>query len=239
MAEEQGLIMVPPFDILDVIAGQGTIGLEILEQCPDVQTILVPVSGGGLIAGHLVRDGRPEARGSGHRGRAGRGRQADPALAAGRPVTLEQTESMADGLLPLSVGTIPFGILSGIVRQAVLVDEAEIAEAVRYLYRKAGCRWSPPAPSPPRRSSPGESGCRDRPSRSSAAATWTPNSFNAWCNHERRSQDPRGRRRPGALPHAVLDPQGERLRRAHRPRRRASVRASQPPSRSTCSCSTS
>jgi threonine dehydratase len=143
MVEEQGLIMVPPFESLEVIAGQGTCGLEILEQCPEVQTILVPVGGGGLIAGIACATAalKPEVQVIGVEP-VGAPKLAR-ALEAGHPVKLDHTESLADGLLPLSIGTIPFGILSGIVRQSVLVDEAEIEEGLRFLYRQGGLSVEP------------------------------------------------------------------------------------------------
>jgi len=143
MVEEQGLIMVPPFESLEVIAGQGTCGLEILEQCPEVQTILVPVGGGGLIAGIASATAalKPEVQVIGVEP-VGAPKLAR-ALEAGHPVKLDHTESLADGLLPLSIGTIPFGILSGIVRQSALVDEAEIEEGLRFLYRQGGLSVEP------------------------------------------------------------------------------------------------
>jgi len=143
MVEEQGFIMVPPFESLDVIAGQGTCGLEIIEQCPEVQNILVPVGGGGLIAGIAAAAAalKPEVQIIGVEP-AGAPKLAR-ALEAGRPVKLDHTDSLADGLLPLSIGTIPFGILSGIVRQSVLVDEAEIVEALRFLYHQGGLSVEP------------------------------------------------------------------------------------------------
>ena len=108
MVEEQGLIMVPPFESLEVITGQGTCGLEIIEQCPEVQTILVPVGGGGLIAGIACATAalKPEVQVIGVEP-VGAPKLAR-ALEAGRPVKLDHTESLADGLLPLSIGTIPF-----------------------------------------------------------------------------------------------------------------------------------
>jgi threonine dehydratase len=143
MVEEQGLIMVPPFESLEVIAGQGTCGLEILEQCPEVQTILVPVGGGGLIAGIASATAalKPEVQVIGVEP-VGAPKLAR-ALEAGHPVKLDHTESLADGLLPLSIGTIPFGVLAGIVRQSVLVDEAEIEEGLRFLYRQGGLSVEP------------------------------------------------------------------------------------------------
>ena len=108
VAAEEGLVMIPPFDHPDVIAGQATVGLEIVEQLPDVATVLVPVGGGGLLSGIT--------RGLGPRKPAVEMVGVEPAgapkltaaLAAGAPVALERTESIADGLLTLSVGRPPF-----------------------------------------------------------------------------------------------------------------------------------
>jgi threonine dehydratase len=143
IAREEELALIPPFDHPDVIAGQGTIGLEILEQRPDVRTILVPVSGGGLIAGisAAVAALAPEVRVIGVEP-AGAAKLA-AALAAGGPATLERTESMADGLLSRSVGTLTFEILRQVVREAVAVSEDDIAAAVRYLDRQTELRPEP------------------------------------------------------------------------------------------------
>jgi threonine dehydratase len=143
MAEEQGLAMVPPFESLDVIAGQGTCGLEILEAYPVVETILVPVGGGGLIAGIAasVAALKPTVRVIGVEP-VGAPKLAR-ALEAGRPVKLEHTESLADGLLPLSIGELPFAVLSGVVREAVQVTEEEIVDGIRFLYREAGLSVEP------------------------------------------------------------------------------------------------
>ena len=143
IAREEGLAMIPPFDHPDVVAGQGTIGLEILEQRPDVDTILVPVSGGGLLAGISVavaalapatRVLAVEPAGAA---------KLTAALAAGAPRTLERTESIADGLLTRSNGTFTFPIIRRMVREAVQVTEDEIAAAVRFLHRDAGLRVEP------------------------------------------------------------------------------------------------
>jgi threonine dehydratase len=143
LAEEQGLTMVPPFESLDVIAGQGTCGLEIIEDYPQVETILVPVGGGGLIAGiaSAVTALKPEAQvlGVEPEGAAKLGR----ALEAGHPVKLDDTRSLADGLLPLSIGELPFRVMAGVVRKAVAVSEDEIAGAVRFLYHEAGLSVEP------------------------------------------------------------------------------------------------
>jgi threonine dehydratase len=143
IAREQDLVMIPPYDHPDVIAGQGTCGLEILEQRPDVGTILVPVSGGGLIAGLSVAVAAlaPAVRvvGVEPAGAA----KLTAALAAGAPRTLDHTESIADGLLAPSVGNLTFDILRQVVREAVTVEEGEIAAAVRYLHLHTGLRAEP------------------------------------------------------------------------------------------------
>jgi threonine dehydratase len=143
LAEERGLTMVPPFESLDVIAGQGTCGLEILEQLPAVETIVVPVGGGGLIAGisAAVAAIKPTVRVIGVEP-TGAPKLAR-ALEAGRPVKLDSTESIADGLLPLSIGEIPFAVLSGIVHASVLVSDDEIAAAVRFLSHEMGLSVEP------------------------------------------------------------------------------------------------
>jgi threonine dehydratase len=143
IAREQDLELVPPFDHPDVIAGQGTIGLEILEQRPDVRTILVPVSGGGMLSGISVAVAAlapsVEVIGVEPEGAA----KLTAALAAGAPQTLPYTDSMADGLLSRSIGTLTFELLRSVVRRAITVDEDEIAAAVRYLHHHTELRPEP------------------------------------------------------------------------------------------------
>ena len=143
MAEDEGLIMVPPFESLEVIAGQGTCGLEIIEQCPEVETIVVPVGGGGLIAGisAAVAALKPSVQVIGVEPAGAP--KLSRALEAGHPVKLDHTESLADGLLPLSIGSLPFSVLSGIVRQSVLVEEEQIVSALRFLYDEGGLSVEP------------------------------------------------------------------------------------------------
>ena len=116
-ADDDGLIMVPPYESLEVIAGQGTCGVEIIEQYPEVETIVVPVGGGGLIAGisAAVAALKPTVRVIGVEPVGAP--KLTAALEAGHPVKLDRTESLADGLLPLSIGSLPFSVLSGIVRE--------------------------------------------------------------------------------------------------------------------------
>jgi threonine dehydratase len=143
IAAAEGLVMISSYDDPDVVAGQGTVGLEILEQRPDVGTILVPVAGGGLLAGVCVavQGLAPgvEVLGVEPAGAA----KLSAALAAGEPRTLEHTESLADGLLTRSVGHLTFPILRRTVRRAIQVGEDEIAAAVRWLHREAGITAEP------------------------------------------------------------------------------------------------
>jgi threo-3-hydroxy-L-aspartate ammonia-lyase len=136
LADERGLTMVPPFESLDVIAGQGTCGLEILDEFPAVETIVVPVGGGGLLAGiaAAVAALKPSVRVVGVEpvGAAKLAR----ALEAGGPVVLGHTESVADGLLPQAIGDLPWAVISGLVRESVQVSEEEIGAAVRFLYHE-------------------------------------------------------------------------------------------------------
>jgi threonine dehydratase len=143
IAEAEGLTMVPPFESLDVIAGQGTCGLEILDQRPDTGAILVPVGGGGLLAG-IASAAAALAPGVEVIGvePAGAPKLAR-ALEAEEPVTLDDTSSIADGLLPLAIGRLPFSMIRGVVRRAVQVSDEEIGDAVRFLYREAGLRVEP------------------------------------------------------------------------------------------------
>ena len=143
LAQLEGLTMVPPFESLDVIAGQATCGLEILDQLPTVETIVVPVGGGGLIAGiaAAVAAIKPSVRVIGIEPMGAP--KLARALEAGHPVKLEHTESIADGLLPLSIGQLPFAVLSPTVREAMQVSEEEIAGAVRFLFREAGLSVEP------------------------------------------------------------------------------------------------
>ncbi len=139
----EGLVMIPPFEHADVIAGQGTCGLEILEQCPDVRTILVPVGGGGLLAGIATAIGalNPSVRVIGVEpiGAA----KLTAALAAGHPVTLDSTRSLADGLMPLALGNLPYAQIRGIVTESALVTDEELAGAVRYLHEDVKLHTEP------------------------------------------------------------------------------------------------
>ncbi|HEX7122702.1 MAG TPA: threonine/serine dehydratase [Gemmatimonadaceae bacterium] len=133
LVEEEGLTLVPPFDNATIIAGQGTVGLEIVEDLPEVDMVLVPVGGGGLSAGvaTAVKRLKPSTRVVGVEP-AGAPKLTQ-ARAAGHPVTLPHTNSIADGLMSIRIGTIPFAHHEAFLDEVVTVDDAAIIEAVRYL----------------------------------------------------------------------------------------------------------
>ncbi|MFW6063687.1 MAG: hydroxyectoine utilization dehydratase EutB [Chloroflexota bacterium] len=138
LAQERGLTMVHPFDDPLVIAGQGTIGLELLETLPDLDTVLVPLSGGGLISGIAValKAAAPTVR------VVGVSMERSPvmyhSLQAGRPVQLPEEETLADSLLG-GIGldnAYTFRIVETLVDEVLLVGEAEIAAAMAFLLRE-------------------------------------------------------------------------------------------------------
>ena len=147
-AAARGLTIVPPFDHAWIIAGQGTAGLEILEQCPDVATVIVPVGGGGLAAGvaAAVKLSRPDVKviGVEPSGAA----KMKPSLEAGHPVTLDQTESVADGLLPVRPGDLTFAHIQQYIDRVVTVEDNEIIDAVLWLFRNAHSSPNRAAPQP-------------------------------------------------------------------------------------------
>ena len=140
---DEGLILIPPFDHPDVIAGQGTCGLEILEQVPAVATVLVPVGGGGLLAGiaTAIKTLAPSVEIVGVEPAGAP--KLSAAIAAGRPVVLEDTMSLADGLLTRAIGTLTWALVQPHVRRAVQVTEEEIGSAVGWLFHHQGLRVEP------------------------------------------------------------------------------------------------
>ena len=136
-AAARGLTMVPPFDHEWVIEGQGTLGLEILEQAPDVSVVVVPVGGGGLLAGvsAAIRQSKPDVTivGVEPEGAA----KMSTSLTAGAPVTLEHTSSIADGLMPVRPGEITFQHVKQFVDRVVTVSDANIARAALWLFHEA------------------------------------------------------------------------------------------------------
>lgn len=142
LADAEDLTVIPPFDHPHIIAGQGTVGLEIAEQLPEVAMVAVPVGGGGLIAGIVtaLRALKPRVAVVGVEpdGAA----KLAAALEAGKPVRLDATASLADGLLPLSVGTVTFAHVQNRVRVVTVSDDA-IADATVWLHDELDVRAEP------------------------------------------------------------------------------------------------
>src|SRR4051794_11893631 len=120
---ETGAVLIHPFDHIDIVTGQGTCGLEIVEQCPDVRTVVVPCGGGGFLAGiaTAVKALRPEARVVGVQAE---GASAYPSsISAGHPIALESMATMADGIAVGRPGDVPFAAISRFVDDFSTVSE--------------------------------------------------------------------------------------------------------------------
>jgi threonine dehydratase len=137
IAVAEGLTIIPAFDDMNIIAGQGTCGLEILQQWPDVEAILAPIGGGGLASGIAAYVKRvkpsckvigvePEKADAMHR-----------SLAANELVTIESRPTIADGLMPVRPGALNFAHIRALADDVVLVSDEAIAEATALLMRSS------------------------------------------------------------------------------------------------------
>jgi threonine dehydratase len=136
-ADETGAVLIHPFDHEDIVAGQGTCGLEVLEQMPDVRTVLVPTGGGGLIAGMAtaIKSLRPDVRVVAVQAA---GAAALPeSLTRGVPTPLESMTTMADGIAVGCPGVVPFQAMQTYVDDVVTVSEESLAHAVLALVERA------------------------------------------------------------------------------------------------------
>lgn len=136
-AEKTGAVLIHPFDHADVVAGQATCGLEILEQAPDVRTVLVPTGGGGLLAGVAlaVKAVRPDVRVVGVQAE---GAAAFPgSLVEGRPVGLDQMATMADGIAVGLPGDLTFAMVRDLVDDVWTVGEESLSRALLSLVERA------------------------------------------------------------------------------------------------------
>ncbi|TVL93877.1 threonine ammonia-lyase [Streptomyces sp. SAJ15] len=147
-ARSTGAVFIHPYDHPDVIAGQGTVGLEILEQCPEVRTVLVGVGGGGLAAGVAVavKALRPDVRVVGVQ--AAGSASYPPSLAAGRPVSIEAPTTMADGIKVGRPGDIPFEIIGDLVDDIRTVSEDALSSALLLCLERAKLVVEPAGASP-------------------------------------------------------------------------------------------
>ncbi|WP_306317773.1 MULTISPECIES: threonine ammonia-lyase [unclassified Streptomyces] len=147
-AEETGAVFIHPFDHPDIVAGQGTLGLEILEQCPEVRTILVGVGGGGLAAGIAVavKALRPDVRVIGVQ--AAGAAAYPPSLAAGHPVAIPSPATMADGIKVGRPGDVPFELVCDLVDDVVTVSEDALSSALLLCLERAKQVVEPAGASP-------------------------------------------------------------------------------------------
>jgi threonine dehydratase len=136
-ASARGLTMVPPFDHEWIIAGQGTAGLEILDQRPDVAAVLVPIGGGGLAAGiaAAIKQSNPEVKIIGVEPTGAAAMKAS--VDAGHPVTLPKTDTVADGLMPVRPGDLTFAHVSRFADAVITVDDRAIIDAVFWIFANA------------------------------------------------------------------------------------------------------
>ncbi len=136
-AEETGAVLIHPFDHPDIVTGQGSCGLEIVEQAPDCATVLVPTGGGGLLAGiaTAVKSLRPDARVVGVQAE---GAAAYPrSLAEHHPVALAGMHTMADGIAVGCPGQVPFRAIEEYVDEVVTVSEESLSRALLMLLERA------------------------------------------------------------------------------------------------------
>jgi threonine dehydratase len=136
-AERTGSVFIHPFDHPDVIAGQGTVGLEVLDQCPDVATVVVGAGGGGLVSGvaAAVKARRPDVRVVAVQAAAA---AAFPgSLAAGRPVALPAMATMADGIAVAAPGELTLAHVRGLVDEVRTVTEEDLSRALLFCLERA------------------------------------------------------------------------------------------------------
>ncbi len=134
---ETGAVLIHPFDHQDIVAGQGTCGLEIMDQCPDVRTIIVPTGGGGLLAGIAcaVKSSHPEVRVLGVQ--AEQAAAYPMSLKAGRPVPVDTMTTMADGIAVGCPGQVPYAMVEQLVDGMDTVSEAELSRGLLFLLERA------------------------------------------------------------------------------------------------------
>jgi threonine dehydratase len=136
-AQSTGAVLIHPFDHPDVVAGQGTLGLEVLEQAPEAGTVLVPTGGGGLLAGVAiaVKARRPDVRVVGVQ--AEQAAAYPESLRVGHPVALEQLDTMADGIAVGLPGEVPFAAVRDFCDDVLTVSEESLSRALLALLERA------------------------------------------------------------------------------------------------------
>ncbi len=136
-ADETGAVFIHPFDHVDIVAGQGTTGLEILRQAPEVATVLIPTGGGGLIAGAAIalKELRPDIRVIGVQ--AEEAAAYPESLRQGVPIALEKMTTMADGIAVARPGDVPFAAIQKYVDDVITVSEDSMSRALVMLLERA------------------------------------------------------------------------------------------------------
>jgi threonine dehydratase len=136
-AAETGATLIHPFDHHDIVAGQGTVGLEILEQCPDVRTIVTAVGGGGLVSGigAAVKEVRPDVRLVGVQ--ASGAAAYPPSLKAGHPKSLDSMATIADGIAVGRPGELTYRMVRALVDDIVTVSEESLSHALLLCLERA------------------------------------------------------------------------------------------------------
>jgi threonine dehydratase len=136
LCDAEGMTFIHPFDDVSVMAGQGTIGLELLEQVPQLEAVVVPIGGGGLIGGIAcaIKESRPDIRIVGVQ--TSRLPSMLAARSAGQPVTIEPSTTIADGIAVRRSGDVTFPVVERYVDEIVTVDEDEIASAILVLLER-------------------------------------------------------------------------------------------------------
>jgi len=143
LAQQRGLALIPPYEHPQIIAGQGTAALELLEDVDDLDMLIVPVGGGGLIAGvaAYVKQKRPDLRIVGVEPTGAASMSA--ALAAGEPVSLPQVRTIAHTLAPRRVSRLTLDLCSRYVDEIALVEDADLLDAMRVLWADANLLVEP------------------------------------------------------------------------------------------------
>lgn len=136
-AEWEGAEFIHPFNHIDILAGQATLGVEILRQLPRVRTVVVPTGGGGLVSGvaAAVKSANPEIRVIGVQ--AERAAAWPPSLAAGKPIALSETSTMADGIAVAAPGEVTFEHVTELVDEVLTVSEESLSQALLLCLERA------------------------------------------------------------------------------------------------------
>jgi threo-3-hydroxy-L-aspartate ammonia-lyase len=136
IAEKNGAAVIPPFDDLRIIAGAGTVGLEIAEEWPEATTIVVPLGGGGLLSGTALAATSVRAGIDVYGVEPAAGNDGEQSFRSGAIVTIDPPQTIADGARTLAIGTHNFPIIRELVRDVVSVDDATLLETLKWvMYR--------------------------------------------------------------------------------------------------------